>query len=257
MKLTSGLDSLTFLLSGISQLYDDALGQPAGAGDELDITTSNAVVTPGSTPGSGTVAPVDANGQPLLGLSYQNFEIVKTAGPGRTVVVDGTAADDHVSVDATGKVTVTNNLGFTNTVDVSSFSTLVIDTLGGNDTIDIAASGLFAGGIRVIGGEPGQGSDTLNINATAAGLAATVDFSTNQVNGVVGGPISITGIEDLNLNGLSGVLNTFSVLAFGALTDVANLFLNGSGIAGSTLAVTATPGPDSLGYTPTGAAQAH
>jgi len=44
------------------------------------VTTTHAVITPGNTPGSGTVAPVDANGQPLLGLTYQNFESAVVTG---------------------------------------------------------------------------------------------------------------------------------------------------------------------------------
>src|SRR5207253_11384807 len=110
-------------------------------------------VTPGATPGSGTVGPVDVNGQPLLGLSYQNFETATVTGT--TAVIDGTPEDDHVSVSATGIVTVTNNFGFNNTVDVSGFNALVINTLAGSDTITIAPSGLFPGGITVIGGDPG------------------------------------------------------------------------------------------------------
>src|SRR5262249_59962639 len=111
----------------------------------LNVTTAHAVIAPGSTPGSGTVAPVNVNGQPLLGLSYLNFESVTAVGG--KAVIDGTEADDNITVSATGIVTVTNTLGFQNSVNVSGYNSLLINALGGNDSIRIFGSAPWGGGL--------------------------------------------------------------------------------------------------------------
>src|SRR5262249_37488326 len=147
---------------------------------------------------------------------------------GGTVVVNGTEDNDVITVDGAGIVTVADKNGLVlQTYDLSGANAVVIDALGGDDSISITSSGLFPGGITVIGGDPGSRSDSLAINTTALSPNATVNFTTNQVTNVVGAPIAITGIESLIVNGLDGVLNAFTVLGFGAVTNVANLFLNG------------------------------
>src|SRR5207248_778512 len=126
-----------------------------------------------------------------------------------------------------GVLTVTNALGFANTIDVSAFTTVVINALGGNDTISIAPSGLFAGGVRVLGGEPGGGSDVVDIDLTATTRDAILDFLTNQVLGVVGGPITLAGVETLDLDGVDGTTDVYTVLNYGAPTDLRTVNLNG------------------------------
>src|SRR5262249_14771577 len=143
---------------------------------------------------------------------------------GTTAVVQGTQADDLISVLLSGIVEVTNLLGFVNSVNVSAFRALVVNALGGDDTINIASSGLFAGGITVVGGEPGGGSDLVTI---VNDPNPTVNFNTTQVSGVVGGPITLSGIETLSVNGSDGVADAFTVLGYGAVTDVKTLNLSG------------------------------
>ncbi len=78
----------------------------------------------------------------------------------------------------------------------------MINSLGGDDTITISPSALFAGGIRVIGGSNGNGSDSLNLS----GADPVVDLEANSVSGVVGGPVSFTGIEHLNVTAAATIL---------------------------------------------------
>ena len=182
----------------LQQCVRGELGREGGAADLLTVTNVNAQILPGFPPGSGTVNTFTAGGASLLGASYSDFETMAVAAT--TVVIDGTSGDDTITVSALGIVTVTNTLGFNNTVDVSAATTLVLNTLSGNDSVTINSSGLFAGGIQVIGGEPGQGSDTLTIQS-AASLFATLNMGpvVDSIFAVVGGPIAITGVETLNL----------------------------------------------------------
>ncbi len=253
LDMTTGGDSVDFLVFGVSSLSLDAQEPPATPGDTLAVDVTNAIITPGSASGTGTVSALNAGGQSLLPLSFVNVE--STTITGGTVVIDGTAGDDVISVSGTGIVTVADPNGIvTSTYDLSGANALVINALAGNDTINIVPSALFAGGISVLGGEPGAGSDTLNINTTAALPNATVDFGSNEVTGVVGGPISLSSIEDLVLNGLSGVLNAFTVLGYGGLTDVTSLILNGgdtTGDDGDKISITTvTTVESSLNFTP-------
>src|SRR5262249_472647 len=140
------------------------------------------------------------------------------------VVVDGTDADDRITVSATGVVTVTNDLGFSNSVNLSGYSALVINGLGGDDTITINASALFANGITVIGGEPRARTDTPH-SIAPSGAATVINYGAGTITGGAS-PVSFTGIEKINET---------------------------SSGAASTLTVTGTSGPDSIAYTPTGA----
>ena len=251
LKLTAGGNSVNFSLSNFGSAALDA-ATPGGA-SVLNVAVTDAIITPGPVSGSGTVTATNAGGQGLLPLSYT--DVGSTAVTGGTVVVDGTPDDDVITVSATGIVTVANSGGVVlDTYDLSgAVNALIIDALGGNDTINITSSGLFPGGITVLGGEPGSGSDSLVINTTVAKASPTVNFTTNQVTGVVGGPIAISGIEDLTVNGLDGTLNAFTVTGYGSATDVKTLTLNGGDTNNNdndTIDVTATAGPDTIQYTP-------
>src|SRR5207249_859739 len=117
----------------------------------------NAVIIPGVTPGTGRVEPTDVAGAALLPLDYSDFESVTVTGT--TAVIQGTTSDDTVTVDSSGIVNVRNLLGFVNSIDVSAFNAIVINTLGGNDVTEIDPSNLFPGGITLLGGDSDAGSD--------------------------------------------------------------------------------------------------
>jgi hypothetical protein len=121
--------------------------------------------------------------------------------------------------------------------------------LGGDDAIAIASSTLFVGGIRIVGGEPGVGSDLVTI---VNDPNPTINFNTNQVSGVLGGPIALSGIETLTVNGSDATPDAFVVLGYGVPTDVHTLNLNGGDINnndGDTIDITATAIVDTIRYT--------
>ena len=147
------------------------------------------------------MSPFDAASNPLLGLSYLNVNAPGGVSiSGTTAVVQGTAGDDSIDVSATGIVTVSNTKGVVlNTFDASAFPILLINTLGGNDTVTIAPSALFAGGITVLGG-----TGTQTVDASTGGGSSTVDFGAGTVSGVVGGLITLDNITTLNLDAGAG-----------------------------------------------------
>ncbi len=193
----------------------DPAADPVNATDTLTVTTTNAEIIPGD-PGSGVVKPYDTAGYPLLPLSYRNVRDVTVTGT--AAVVTGTDEDDVITVSAAGIVTVRNELGFDNTVDVSAFSSLVINPRGGDDQITVDPEVWNQGGIRVtvLGGDPGDSDVLLMDHSAWPNLART--YSVNYRPGVAddagtvaeGGNafLDFSGIEHLQMlgNGTSDVL---------------------------------------------------
>jgi hypothetical protein len=242
LNITSLTSQIT--LSNVEQLVYD--GTTADS-DTLTVTTTNAQIVPGLNVGDGVINPVDATGNALLSLTYTHVPNVTVIGT--TTVIEGTAANDNINVSAAGVVSITNNLGFSNTVNVAAFTTLVINALGGDDAITIASSALFTGGITLIGGEPGASSDSLTVNDPNPIL----NFANNQLTNIVGGPITLNGIEILNINGTNGVADAFAINSYGSTTDVKTLNLNGGDTDNNdndTIDIVATGGPDTIRYTP-------
>jgi hypothetical protein len=254
VDVTADGSTTNYIISSIGVLRVDAGEETTG--DVLNVTTPNAVISPGATPGSGRVEPTDINGAALLPLDYANFESVHVTGT--TAVIQGTGGDDTITVDANGVVSVWNLLGFVNSVDVSGFNALVINALGGNDTIDIEASGLFPGGITLLGGESDPSSDSL-VAHTAPGVGAELDFQTDTLSGIVGGPVTIRGVEDLTISGQDGSADDVTVRNYGAVTDVRRVVVDGGDADnddGDTLAVIGTTGLDAISYKPSSASTA-
>jgi hypothetical protein len=190
--------------------------QGFGAGATLQVASANATVTPGASPGTGLVEPVDILGNELLPLSYSG--IANVALVGGTVVVQGTEADDRITLSAAGQIAVTNNFGFSNVVDVSGYDRVVINALGGDDQIEIAASNLFPGGIVVIGGDNGTGSDRLEY--TGGGGNVVVNLNSSSVNEIGASPISFAGIERLNVLAGAGNITVTGSSAEFAVTRI-------------------------------------
>ncbi|MEZ6114401.1 MAG: hypothetical protein R3C99_25830, partial [Pirellulaceae bacterium] len=207
LNVTSGGSSTLYSLAGVESAHVDALGQAAA--DALTVTTANATVTPGANPGEGTVDPVDANGNAMLSLGYAGVENVAVTGT--AVVIQGTSENDTIRLNAAGIVTVTNLLGFNNVVDVSAFAQVIINAAGGDDVIYVEpAAGRT---VNVLGGEPGSGSDVLQIDELSAPIVGgdfrvLPDFlnnlhDTGEVQEVNGGfSVRYNGIETLQF--LSG-----------------------------------------------------
>ncbi|MFO0819097.1 MAG: dockerin type I domain-containing protein [Pirellulales bacterium] len=220
--LTSGTTT-TYNLVNVSSVDLDAEG---AAGDTLNVTNTNAQIQHGFTPGSGTVNTFSAGGAVLLGVRYSDFETAIVTAT--TIVVDGTAGDDQITVSSTGIVTVTNTLGFNNSVDASAATRLVLNTLGGNDRVTIVPSALFAGGIDVIGGEPGAGSDAVTIESpNAMALALFLSSTPDVLLGAVTGPVSLNGVETLNVtSSVNGNLDNLVVFSYGDSSDLGTINYN-------------------------------
>jgi Ca2+-binding RTX toxin-like protein len=248
--LTSGGSTTTYKLSGAAAVTID--GDSQTTADTLTVATSGATLVPGPNPGEGQVLPVNAVGTALLPLSYRKIETTTLSGG--AVVVEGTSANDTITVSAAGIVTVTNLLGFNSSIDLSGFNSLIINALGGDDAISIAASTLFTGGIRVVGGEPGAGSDSLTVTGTAGNDNIVVDLATLQVTGVVGGLISLDGIEHLTVNGGGAAAgDNIDINNFGSLNSLSTIQVNANNLA-DTLDVTGTSAADVINFSATSAA---
>ena len=190
LDLTTGGVSSQITLTGFNSTIVDA---KAGV-DSITTSVSNAIIDQGTTSGSGTITATNAGGQGLLPLGFRNVE--SSTVTGGTVVINGTEGNDTINVSLTGVVTVANAGGVVlQTYNLAGANALVINSIGGDDSITIASSALFLGGIQVISGDNGNGSDTLNVS----GADLVIDLEANKVTGVVGGPVSFNGIEHLNV----------------------------------------------------------
>ena len=161
---------------------------------------------PDTESGTGTVqvylGPLLSNG--TLPLSYRHFESVNHSAT--TAIVNGTAGNDIIVVDAsTGIVTVNGNA-----VNYTGTSALVINCLAGDDSVTFVSGSAFAGGVTVLGGDP-----TASDLVTIADANPSIDFNTNQITGVIGDAITLSGVEKLTVNGTDGVADGFSVNGYG------------------------------------------
>ncbi len=184
----------------------------------LNVANPDAIVTPGTATGSGTVTASDTANSALLPLNYSN--ILSTSGATGTLVVGSTVANSTVTVAANGDVTVTNNQFGTNVYHAGTYSKLVLNVSGSNTQVTIDAGTDFAGGIQVFG----TGTTALTVNATTSPVIT--DLALNQITGIVAGAISLKGVSNVSVNGVPGTNMTVS--GYGAPTDITSLTLAGA-----------------------------
>ena len=119
--INSGLLDISSLSSPITLTDVEELiynGSSIDDSDSLDRHHRQRRHRPRRQPGRRRRHPVDVNGNALLSLTY--LHVLSVTVTGTTAVIQGTSANDTITVDAvTGVVTVTNLLGFSNTVDLS------------------------------------------------------------------------------------------------------------------------------------------
>ena len=197
LDITNGT-MVSYILTDIEAVSIDA---EEGAGDPTDVLNAQndpVSIIPGSTE-AGTVQPFDAGGHALLALSYVNVEDANANT--NVVAIQGTEGNDKITVRSTGIVEVEDELGNVTSFDASAATGLVLNALGGDDTIVIESSALFSpGGISVLGGDNGDGSDVLNFTGSG-GAGVTVDFGAKTVQEGALPAVSFVGIETLNVDG--------------------------------------------------------
>ncbi|MDY0166305.1 MAG: NF038122 family metalloprotease, partial [Thermoguttaceae bacterium] len=226
-----GSDSLitlaaSFDLTGIGIPYISSVGgvelfiyDGEGGDDSFTIvgTVGSDIVThrPGDADDEGSIRVNN-----LLGVTYQGL------GLGATLSVDGDTGDDTLVVDGTqnndlfaivaGTVALNDHL----VINSLGIENLTLRGLDGDDTFDVAGDHAFDS-IAVEGGDP-SASDVLNF--TGSGGAIEIDLDAQTVTESGFGPVTFSGVEQVNL-----------------------------GAAGANLTVRGTDEDDTLTYTPTGA----
>ena len=245
--------------------------QADGDGVRFDGTTGddNIEFTQGSTAGSGTFSgTMDTNNATGVGpfaMTPVTFFNANPLGndidlnffnPGGTdsLVFNGTAADDTIQVafGEAGGTEIRNTINGEIVARIEAFNIASAIVRGGDGDDTFNHSGNITVPVSYEGGDP-SASDTLNFNGSGNGIA--VDFATQTVQEGGFGLVTISGIENLNVNGLEGVADAFTVSNYGATTGVVQLTLNAADSGGVDEADridinTAPQQGDTLQYTP-------
>lgn len=115
-------------------------------------------------------------------------------GDDRLVYV-GTDGDDDFSIDGLGVVQRTGHVS----VNASDLGSVTLQLLNGNDLATVAASSLFAGGVLVEASTSDTAGDAVIVTGRT-GVSTVLDLAASTVTGVVGGTVTLTGVEDLTIN---------------------------------------------------------
>ena len=185
-----GDDVIAVTGAGASSLTVDG-GQPT-ASDALNLTATNATVTYGTDPSSGTVNDISFLGIEHLGLNGD--------GTG-TLTVNGTNGNDAINQNG-NSVTVNDGA----TVDFADYPTLTLNGNNGDDTFNVHPTTLVGvNTFNVSGGDP-TASDTVIVNGTAG--SDTADYAPTAIGAgtvtVNGGAMNFDTTEHLVFNGLGG-----------------------------------------------------
>ncbi|HVX63658.1 MAG TPA: hypothetical protein VHC19_23755, partial [Pirellulales bacterium] len=198
-------------------------GGASPATDTVTINNSTAGVTtvvPGATPDAGKVQTPDGN----VAFTGMTTVTLTGASAGDTLVARGTNAADNLALQFLGganRIWVNNQA----VVNFSSFGTVSLQGLFGDDQFSVAPSGLVGvTNINVAGGDP-TGSDSLLVDGTSGPdvidyAPSAADAGSVTVNGL---PIAFSTTEAVSINGLGG---------------------------GDSLTVTTPAGPDAISYAP-------
>jgi hypothetical protein len=227
----AGLPTVNF--SGAEHLVINGQnGGPRSAGDTLTINTTNLssgqseILTPGSTFDSGYVDFRDRPGgvnPTAVPLDFSALGVgasLTFADSGRfdKLIYRGTDQDDVFSVNAAGDVTLNTQI----VVHTPAITALTLAGLSGDDVFNIAGNHNLPG-IVVEGGDP-SASDVVNFTGSGAG-AVVVDLAAQTVTETGFAAVTLTGVEVANIDA-----------------------------GGAALTLNGTSGPDTIAYTPTGAA---
>ncbi|HHK41901.1 MAG TPA: hypothetical protein ENJ50_05730, partial [Planctomycetaceae bacterium] len=174
-------------------------------GDRLTVFGSQGDDTIVHTPGSATDA-----GEVRVGTWLPvGYEDLGTAG---TLTIDGATGNDTLSVLGTSgrdQVNVASGSGAVSVdnrqvIQTNAIETLSLETLSGDDIIDVASPSPYAN-VVVEGGDPGTGSDVLRVRTTQQSVDSITwsparNQPTDQTLAVSGGPTyALSGIEEVEL----------------------------------------------------------
>ncbi len=226
--LPTGADSGTFIAGGQVVTISDVerLIYDGESGDEsltvAGFAPANRFIhTPGGAGDEGSVSVTDIGldvsglGIEYVDLGLQGLVNIAPGGPGDILVAFGTGSNDVMNLaPGTGIISLQSNYGNSAAsahvpiVPLGPIQDLILDTLGGDDIFNITAPQPIYTNIRLEGGDP-SASDVANL----FGDTSLVNYNTGtSVQTVVGGgfgvgPLTIVGIEEVNLNNAAGPIN--------------------------------------------------
>ncbi len=182
---------------------DDALTVNVLGGANVTQYTPGPVLDSGSLI-AGNTLPLD-----FQNLGFAGSLTLDNAG-GRVspLVYNGTSASDLFQVDAAGTINLRTTIGGTTVprslpVLTPGIGAATLKGLDGDDSFDIVGNHPFAGGLTVDGGNP-SASDTLNF--AGSGGAITIDPTAGTITEAGFGPVSVTGIEHVNIDAAGGAI---------------------------------------------------
>ena len=208
----TGGTTTTYGLTDVESAAIDAQGQTGV--DTVTSTLAQSWIVPDPfVAGRGTIMSTDIGGNPLLPLAYDDVENPVVSGT--TVVIQGSAADDWITVgyeDLAGDgsanqivVRVSNVPGVPgNPTDVTGYADVVLQGLGGDDRFTVDPEVWNQGGMRVtvLGGDPGD-SDVLLMDHSQH-VALTRSYSVSYAAGAAddAGTVAEAGNQFLNFSGV-------------------------------------------------------
>ena len=252
MWLPDAVDGGTLQLDGqapiIVDLVETLIYDGEGDGESLSVEDALTAIThfvhePGAAIDAGFVGSRGASLE-LLGINYEDLgnngavTVSAAANGGSSMTALGTEANDLVGIEFTAtdaiEIVLTSDLGThvdLRSVNVSSYA---VDSLHGDDDLNVLAPINATGTFELRGGGPGAGTDTLNLTAQSSVKNDVIirpdaaGASDDQDIVGLGAQIDLTGVELITLVGQSIDDDSLSV-ELGAGDNVARIE-RGSGI---------------------------
>lgn len=195
----SGDESLTVIGGAPANRF---IHTPGGAGDEGSVSVTDIGLD------------VSGLGIEYVDLGLQGLINIAPGGPGDILVAFGTGSNDVMNLAPGGIIGLQSNYGNSAAsahvpiVPIGPIQDLILDTLGGDDVFNITAPQPIYTNIRLEGGDP-SASDVANLFGDTTPVAYNTGASVQTVvgGGFGGGPLTIVGIEEVNLDNGPGPIN--------------------------------------------------
>ncbi|MCB9939631.1 MAG: hypothetical protein H6823_15420, partial [Planctomycetaceae bacterium] len=192
----------------------------------------------------------------LLPIEYVSLgtgassDVILASGGGSgtdTAIVRGTDADDSFTVTINGEVILNGRVE----ISADAMNALTLQMLSGNDSASIATSSSFAGGLRIEGGDSDPASDRVTVTGTTGDDTIAVNLLAQSVTGIVGGTITLAGVEELTVNGNGQTTNgdDIDVSNLGVSSGVTRVQVNGNSSTNDDLDVIGSAADDTIFWT--------